>query len=185
MRWNLGLMALALLAGCSAAAPPQRVVEERAFSGQAARGSALLRHAMIEGHNDARAAVGVPPLAWNATLAADAQAYATELARTGRFEHSREPRGRTPEGENLWTGTRGAYRYEEMVGHWVDEGRYYRPRPTPDFSTTGRWEDVAHYTEIIWRGTTEFGCAAASNATDDYVVCRYTPPGNVVGQMAF
>ena len=184
MRWNLGLMALALLAGCSAAAPPQRVVEERSFSGQAARGSTLLRQAMIAGHNDARAAAGVPPLAWNATLAADAQAYATELARTGRFEHSREPRGAVAEGENLWTGTRGAYRYEEMVGHWVAEGQFYRPRPTPDFSTTGHWEDVAHYTQIIWRGTTEFGCAAASNATDDYLVCRYTPPGNVVGQMA-
>ena len=184
MRWDLGLMALALLAGCSAAAPPGRVTEERAFSGQAPRGTVPLRQAMIAGHNEARAAAGVAPLIWNATLAADAQVYATELARTGRFEHSHEPRGAVAEGENLWTGTRGAYRYEEMVGHWVAEGRYYRPRVTPDFSTTGRWEDVAHYTQIIWRDTTEFGCAAASNATDDYVVCRYTPPGNVVGQMA-
>jgi len=178
------LMALALLASCSAEAPPQRVVEERTFTGQAPRGAALLRQAMIAGHNDARAAAGVAPLVWNATLAADARAYADELARTGRFEHSRGSRGAVPEGENLWTGTRGAYRYEEMMGHWVDEGRYYRSRPTPDFSTTGRWEDVAHYTQIIWRGTTEFGCAAASNATDDYLVCRYTPPGNVVGEMA-
>jgi len=183
-RWDVGLMALALLAGCSAAAPPQRVVEERAFSGQAPRGTALLRQAMIAGHNEARAAAGVAPLSWNAALATDAQAYANELARSGRFEHSREPRGRVPEGENLWTGTRGAYRYEEMMGHWVAESRYYRPRPTPDFSTTGRGEDVAHYTQIIWRGTTEFGCATASNATDDYLVCRYTPPGNVMGRMA-
>ena len=81
-------------------------------------------------------------------------------------------------------GTRGAYRYDEMMGHWVAESRYYRPRPTPDFSTTGRGEDVAHYTQIIWRGTTEFGCATATNATDDYLVCRYSPPGNVMGRMA-
>jgi hypothetical protein len=179
------LMALALLTGCSAAAPPQseRVVEERRFSGVAARGEALMRQAMIEAHNTARAAAGVPPLVWNPTLAADAERYARELARTGRFEHSKEPRGPAPEGENLWTGTRGAYRYEEMAGHWVDERRDYRRGPTPDFSVTGRWEDVAHYTQIIWRGTTQFGCATASNATDDYLVCRYTPPGNVVGQM--
>lgn len=179
------LMALALLTGCSAAAPPQseRVIEERRFSGVAPRGEALMRQAMIDAHNRARAAAGVPPLVWNPALAVDAERYARELARTGRFEHSKEPRGPAPEGENLWTGTRGAYRYEEMAGHWVDERRDYRRGPTPDFSVTGRWEDVAHYTQIIWRGTTEFGCATASNATDDYLVCRYTPPGNVVGQM--
>ena len=181
---RIWLMALALLASCSAEAPPRRVVEQRTFAGQAPRGDALLRQAMIAGHNDARLAAGVPPLAWSKTLAVDARIYADDLARTGRFAHSREPRGAVAEGENLWTGTRGAYRYEEMVGHWVAEGQYYRARPTPDFSTTGHWEDVAHYTEIIWRGTIEFGCAAASNKTDEYLVCRYTPPGNVVGQMA-
>jgi uncharacterized protein YkwD len=113
------LMAFALLAGCSAAAPPQpqRVVEERSFSGIAPRGEAMMRQAMIRAHNGARAAAGVPALVWNPTLAADAERYARELARSGRFEHSKEPRGEVPEGENLWTGTRGAYRYEEMAGH--------------------------------------------------------------------
>jgi hypothetical protein len=180
------LIALALLAGCSAAPPPpqQRVTEPRAFAGEAPRGGALLRQAMIAGHNGARAGVGVAPLRWNDRLAADAADYARTLARSGRFEHSKEPRGASPEGENLWMGTRGAYRYDEMVGGWVDERRYYRPAPTPDFSTTRRWEDVAHYTQIIWRGTTDFGCAMASNKTDDYLVCRYSPPGNVVGRMA-
>lgn len=178
------LMILAVLTGCSAAAPPQRVVEERGFTGVAPRGAAMLRQAMIDAHNRARGAVGVPALAWNPALAEDAAVYARELARTGRFEHAKQPQGALRQGENLWTGTRGAYRYEEMAGHWVDERRYYRAAPTPDFSTSGRWEDVAHYTQIIWRGTTQFGCAEASNRTDDYVVCRYTPPGNVVGQMA-
>ena len=178
------LLALALLAGCSAEAPPERIVEQRPFQGEAARGTALLRQAMMAGHNVARGRAGVQPLKWSDRLAADAQAYADMLARSGRFEHSREPRGATPEGENLWTGTRGAYRYDEMVAGWVDERRFYVSRPTPDFSTTGRWQDVAHYTQIIWRHTTEFGCALASNKTDDYLVCRYAPPGNVVGDFA-
>ena len=82
-------------------------------------------------------------------------------------------------------GTRQAYRYDEMVGGWVDERRWYRAAPTPDFSTTGRWGDVAHYTQIVWRGTTSLGCALASDAENDYLVCRYSPPGNVVGQRAF
>ena len=177
------LIALALLAGCSAAAPPQRVVEERSFTGVAPRGEALLRQVKIDAQNPARAAAGVSALAWNPARAAEAAGYARELARTGRFEHAKQPQGALRQGENLWTGTRGAYRYEEMIGHWVDERRYYRRAPTPDFSTSGRWEDVAHYTQIIWRGTTQFGCATAGNAKDDFLVCRYTPPGTVVGQL--
>jgi len=180
------MMVLAmLLAGCSAADAPQRVVEERAFAGNAPRGTAPMRQAMTAGHTAARAEVGLLPLAWDDALAADAKVYADELARTGKFQHSQEPRGAQPEGENLWTGTRGAYRYEEMIGHWVAEKAFYRRGVTPDFSTTGRWEDVAHYTQIVWRGTTRLGCATASNAKDDYLVCRYTPAGNVVGQVAF
>jgi hypothetical protein len=179
---RIAALAAMVLAGCSATSP-ERVVEERTFAGNAPRGTALMRRAMIEGHDAARAAMGVAPLRWSDTLAADAQLYADTLARTGRFEHSTEPRGAVREGENLWTGTRGAYRYDEMMGHWVAERRFFKPGPTPDFSTSGRWEDVAHYTQIIWRGTTEFGCAMASNRTDDYLVCRYAPPGNVVGMV--
>ncbi|MEN2785314.1 CAP domain-containing protein [Sphingomonas qilianensis] len=175
------LLALLLLAGCSNG--PRRVVEERAFAGDAPRGDALLRTTMIEAHNRARAAVGAAPLAWDAMLAADAQLYALELARTRRFAHSTGVRGAVPEGENLWTGTRGAYTYAEMIGHWLAERRFYRRGITPDFSTTGKWQDVSHYTEIIWSRTTRFGCAMARNASDDYLVCRYTPPGNVVGEV--
>jgi hypothetical protein len=175
------LWPLLLLAGCSAG--PERVVEERAFAGNAPRGEALLRSAMIAAHDRARAQVGAAPLAWDATLAANARAYAEDLARTRRFAHSAEPRGATPQGENLWTGTRGAYRYEEMIGHWIDERRFYRRGVTPNFSTTGKWQDVAHYTQIVWGRTTRFGCAMAHNASDEYLVCRYTPPGNVVGEV--
>ncbi|MES2059385.1 MAG: CAP domain-containing protein [Pseudomonadota bacterium] len=177
-----GLLSIGLLlAGCSNG--PARVTEERTFSGVAPRGDALLRKAMLAGHNDARARTGAAPLAWNATLAADARGYAQDMARSRRFEHSHEPRGASAQGENLWTGTRGAYRYDEMIGHWVEEQRFYRRAPTPYFSTSGKWQDVAHYTQIIWGRTTEFGCATASNDQDDYLVCRYTPPGNVVGQL--
>jgi len=43
---------------------------------------------LLATHNAERAAIGVPPLAWNASLAADARVWADELAATGRFEHS-------------------------------------------------------------------------------------------------
>jgi hypothetical protein len=171
---------LALGLAGSAHAQPPRVIEARPDLAPAARGGALLRQAMLEGHNAARAALGQPALVWDDGLARDAKRYAQVLARTGNFRHAIQPK-RDPQGENLWTGTRGAYAYAEMIGHWVDERRMWKRGVTPDFATTGRWEDVAHYTQIVWRGTTRVGCALASNRSDDYLVCRYAPPGNVVG----
>jgi hypothetical protein len=89
------------------------------------------------------------------------------------------------EGENLFTGTRGAYTYHEMVDLWVAERKDYVPGVTPNFSRTGNPEAVAHYTQIVWRDTTRVGCALASNRTDDYLVCRYSPPGNVIGERVY
>jgi hypothetical protein len=37
----------------------------------------------------------------------------------------------------------------------------------------------------VWRGTTQIGCALASSAEDDFLVCRYAPAGNILGQRAF
>ncbi|WP_404367909.1 CAP domain-containing protein [Sphingomonas sp. MMS24-J45] len=175
-----------LLCGCSAGVEerPQRVVEPRLTAAPAARGEGVLRQAMLKEHNAARAVVGAPPLVWSETLAADAARYAAVLAETEQFKHSTEPRGAVPEGENLFMGSRGAYRYDEMARLWVDERRYYRTGAVPDISTTGRWQDVGHYSQIIWRRSTQVGCAVASSRRDDYLVCRYTPPGNVVGRRA-
>lgn len=185
MRSRTLLPALPLLLVACANGGPAHVTERRAFQGDAPRGEALLRQTVLDRHNRARAALGLPGLRWNDALAAAARAYAEQLARTRRFEHAPHPPGQVPQGENLWMGTRGAYRYDEMLGHWLAEKRYYRARPTPDFSTTGDYRDVAHYTQMVWRATTDMGCAIASNDSDDYLVCRYLPGGNVVGRMAY
>jgi hypothetical protein len=36
---------------------------------------------------------------------------------------------------------------------------------------------------MIWRGTSRVGCELRSSRSNDYLVCRYSPPGNVVGVM--
>ena len=135
---------------------------------------------MLRVHNLARREVRAAPLVWNEALAAEALGWARQLAREGRMRHS----GRAGHGENLWVGTRGAYSYGEMAQLWVDEKRYFVNRPTPNFSTTGNFADVGHYTQIIWPDTTQLGCAIASDRGFDYLVCRYTAPGNVMGQRA-
>ncbi len=176
-------IASGVLAGC--AAEPPRVVERRTSDAPAARGAGLLRQAMLNDQNAARAAAGAAPLRWSDILAADAMTYARTLAASRRFEHAEQPQGPGREGENLWTGTRGAYSYDEMVGHWVAEKKDVVNLPVPSSSRTGRFGDVGHYTQIVWRATTSVGCAVASNATDDYLVCRYAPPGNIVGLRDF
>jgi len=177
------LLGLATLGACgiAPASGPAVVTERWTDTRPAPRGDAALRNAMLSAHSDARRTVGLSPLVWDAGLVADAARYAAEMARTRRFAHAPHDPAKL-EGENLWMGTRGAYAYGDMIAPWVAERRYYRAGRIPDTSSTGKFGDVAHYTQIIWRNSTHVGCALASNASDDYLVCRYTPAGNIVGQ---
>lgn len=136
---------------------------------------------MMAAHNRARRQYGASPLAWDDALARDAAVYAGQLARSGRFEHDPQRGRRVRQGENLWMGTRSAYTYAEMINLLIAERRDYRPGRFPNVSRTGRWSDVGHYTQIVWPTTLRVGCATASNRSSDYLVCRYSPAGNVVG----
>ncbi len=184
-RWPLILLLTAIPA--TAQTERQRNVQDRWYNPDKPqpRGDALLRYHMLAAHNRARATVGVAPLVWNADLADVAEAYARVLARSRTFRHSDKSQRSKPQGENLWMGSVGGFTYAEMAASWVNERRYYKSRSVlPDISTTGDWHDVGHYTQVIWRATTAVGCGVASNDDDDYLVCRYSPPGNVYGQSA-
>ena len=74
--------------------------------------------------------------------------------------------------ENLRMGSRGAFSPEQMVGYWIREKAYYRPGTFPYVSRTGRWDDVAHYTQVVWAGTTHVGCAVYPAPQWDYLICR-------------
>lgn len=145
------------------------------------RGERQLRESVLAVHNQARRQFGVSPLAWNDELAAGASAHAQYMAATGIYGHDQTPGRRKKQGENLWRGKRGLFSYDVMVSVMVEEGRHFRPGAFPGNSRTGNWQDVAHYTQIVWPTTTEVGCALASSATTDYFVCRYAPTGNKDG----
>jgi hypothetical protein len=87
------------------------------------------------------------------------------------------------QGENLWMGTRSAFQPEEMVNDWLSEKKAFRPGRFPMVSTSGNLADVGHYTQIIWPSTVKVGCAVSSSREWDYLVCRYSQPGNVEGQL--
>jgi Cysteine-rich secretory protein family len=182
-RWR-HLFALVLASACVPALP-QREDRQPDRGPSAPRDPALLRAAMLAGHARERAAVGLPPLAWNRTLAREALDYARAMAVTKRFAPSEQPAARARQGENLWTGPRGDYTFAEMVDFWAAEKRAFIDAAIPGTSRTGNWADVGHYSQIVWRGTAQVGCALASNRTDDYLVCRYFPAGNVLGETVF
>ena len=136
---------------------------------------------MLALHNAVRSAAGVAPLSWDPALSDAAGAYAMQLALTNSFQHS-TPDARGATGENLWMGTHGAYSYDAMVRGWVSEQRNFVPGLFPRVSRSGNWEDVGHYTQMVWPTTTRVGCAVSSNARADFLVCRYSPAGNVNGR---
>lgn len=139
---------------------------------------------LLAAQNAERVRLGVAPLAWSAKLADHAKKWAQTLAVSDMFEHA--PVGADGgEGENLWTGTRGDYALEEMIGFFIDEGKQFKRGVFPDVSTTGQWQDVGHYTQLVWKDTREVGCALATNAKRDILVCRYWPAGNVIGQPVY
>lgn len=139
---------------------------------------------MLADHNAARAEVGVAPLTLDEDLNRQALAYAEELARTGVFRHSASST-RPGQGENLWNGTAAFFSFNHMAQSWIGEKQYFVYGTFPNVSTTGRTGDVGHYTQIIWANTTRFGCGIATGNGRDWLVCRYSPQGNIRGQLVY
>ncbi len=167
---------------------PTAAVMAASFYGmqEAPRGDALLRQVMLDAHNAERASFGHAPLVWDDALAADAARYAAEMAQTGVYHHSKKASRAIPSGENLWMGPRHLYSYQVMAQAFLDEKKMFIPTAKlPDFSTTGYWQEVAHYTQMIWRGTQKVGCAVGDGRDYEYLVCRYFPAGNAYGKGPF
>jgi hypothetical protein len=67
-------------------------------------------------------------------------------------------------------------------------GTFSNSTTTCPVSKTGDWHDVGHYTQVIWGDTVSIACGFATDSTPDtngfiwdYLVCRYSPAGNVSG----
>jgi uncharacterized protein YkwD len=136
-------------------------------------GGGDLASMILAGHNRVRADVGVAPLVWNDSLAASAQAWADHLAAENRFYHDPDPNGTW--GENLAGVTLplpDVPMAERQEGWFSEMNNYHGQTDAP---TAG------HYTQVVWNSTTSVGCGTATNATWDFLVCRYNPPGNTGG----
>jgi hypothetical protein len=137
---------------------------------------------LLAAHNAERAKIGEKPLVWSDALAAHAVAWADHLATLPELQHDESL---DVEGENLWRGTKDAYSPEDMVELWIDERKAFKMDKIPNTSITGDFEDVGHYTQLVWRSTAQVGCAIRAAGDDEVLVCRYMEGGNVVGEMPY
>ena len=140
---------------------------------------------MIKLHNKVRAKNGATPLKWNNDLALGAQKWVDYLKNTEgcimRHPTSSQLERNTYLNNDTWgqnialfKGTNGSP--DECFKGWVtDECKKYNPS-NPSDETKGH---VGHYTQIVWKGTTEVGCAKSSCGNETLWACNYNPAGNV------
>ena len=131
--------------------------------------------------------VAAPPLApvsWDTTLAAGAQSWADGCSHT----HS----GVAALGENLYYSAGSVPTPATTLASWESESTAYTYAaigdPINDFAAIG------HYTQLVWASTSLIGCGVKHCTTNtpfpgfpewDFIVCRYSPPGNVTGQFPY
>ena len=138
---------------------------------------------MLNAINNLRAGLaqhGVAPLTWSNSLASQAQEWANHLVEVGYLSHAQNSYG-----QNLFYA---AYYYQyqrkspqDVVDMWAEEAEHYNYQG--NYCDYGKVCD--HYTQLIWKNTTQVGCAVGSTTQGgmhkNYWVCFFNPPGNYYG----
>jgi hypothetical protein len=128
-------------------------------------------------HNLARRRYGSPPLNWSLSLEQQSQAHADRCI----WEHSHME----GIGENIFASV-ATPTNEALHGaglYWFNERHLYEYE-----GGGGYTEATSHFTQMVWRGTVDMGCAATNceamlgGPATKFVVCQYSPPGNVLGR---
>jgi pathogenesis-related protein 1 len=178
------LLALGPLAGCTVGGGYHPL-----FLGHVSKAQQI---SFLKTHNAIRKKLGITPLRWSNKLAQAAQQWANTLQRTKQCHMHHATLKKM--GENLayadWCCKKTHYPLlspKEVVQYWAQESDYY------DYTTNQcqAKQQCGHYTQIVWAKTRYIGCGVAhcintedpkQITTRELWVCRYSPPGNFVGQ---
>lgn len=137
-----------------------------------------VRASVTEPSNYAGTWAALPNVTWSDTVAASAQGWANHLASSGcKLEHA----SNIGYGENLAMGTR--LTAASAVAMWASEVDKYTWSPT--YSAADFNAGSGHYTQLVWRASVQIGCGVATCGTSVIVSCRFSPPGNSLGQSVY
>lgn len=133
----------------------------------------------LEQTNIYRRQHGVANLTWSTLLQNKSLEWAKELSRTCSFIHSKND----GYGENLYmSGTSAnANIWSKVVKRWYDEISNYNYTLVPYTTNKIKFENIGHFTQLVWKTTKFVGCASSeSNCKGKRViyVCKYDPIGN-------
>ena len=158
----------------------------------------------LQVQNGPRERKGLKPLVWDEQLARNATQWAEHLAKVvGHMQHSTGEE-RPGQGENLFWGwaSPGPYKnpYTNGAQSWMNEAPKYHGEEIGQAN-----ESCLHYSECtailltvanihllsavaqcMWHSTTHIGMGMATDSKGAvYIVGRYSPQGNIVGQKPF
>ncbi|XP_056150413.1 Golgi-associated plant pathogenesis-related protein 1 [Lampris incognitus] len=125
----------------------------------------------LDTHNDYRRTHGAPPLTLNSDLCAAAQKWANHIASINTLQHSS-----TKDGENIYYASSSnpiKLTGKEAVENWYGEIKDYQ-WDQPGFNM-----NTGHFTQVVWKDSTELGVGQASNGNSVFVVGQYRPAGNM------
>lgn len=134
----------------------------------------------LTAHNKARAAVNVAPLTWSPELYSDASLFV-------RYQRDKKGCEFADLGSSRYGANQAWASYPasplEVVGSWADEKQYYNHAK----NTCEAGHECGTYTQVVWRKTTQVGCAQATCAKEGatLTICLYFPHGNVQGQSPY
>ncbi|KAG4030969.1 hypothetical protein MFRU_010g00970 [Monilinia fructicola] len=160
----------------------------------AASATDALSPTAVTSHNDARASHKASAMSWNQTLAD----YALQEGSCTQFAHDLTAGG-GGYGQNIavaGNSNSAAYTTEgalaDAIKEWYAEESLYGSLygvASPSESVG----DFLHFTQMVWQGSHQVGCAVKTCGTDNsiypgmyiwYSVCNYYPAGNVIGEFA-
>ena len=166
------------------------------FSLKICYGQSTTKITALKVHNDARKEVGVKPLVWSNNLEIDAKKHADFLASKDLLEHS-ENLNELSQGENLYSTAYFVFQenrekfffentdyLENASISWFSEIKDFKYAKIGDRKNI--FSEVGHYTQMVWNQTTQVGIAySKSKSGKVYVVARYYPAGNIIGQFPY
>jgi len=138
---------------------------------------------MVALHNEARSEVGVGEIIWSNELASFAQEWAEHLAKTDcQLKH--RPRSgpwKQKYGENGFAGTVGHHGVGDAAKGWKREKEHYGGQPL----NHANWYASGHYTQMVWKMSTQIGCGKIECKGQIILFCNYNPPGNMMGEKPY